>query len=61
MTRDEEIDVLSIHDLAAARLRNPPLDPNVEHDLKEIVRLAERLLSPSSRSATGEEDKGKGR
>ena len=32
-----------IHDLAAARLRNGPLEPNVEHDLKVIVRLAEAL------------------
>jgi hypothetical protein len=31
----------SIHDLAAARLRNGPLDANVEHDLKVIVRLSE--------------------
>jgi len=30
----------SIHDLASARLRNGPLDPNVEHDLKQIVELA---------------------
>ena len=29
-----------ILDLASARLRNGPLDPNVEHDLREIVRLA---------------------
>lgn len=31
----------AIHDLASARLRNGPLEPNVEHDLKEIVKLAE--------------------
>lgn len=31
----------SIHDLASARLRNGPLDANVEHDLKVIVRLSE--------------------
>ncbi len=30
----------SIHDLASARLRNGPLEANVEHDLKEIVKLA---------------------
>lgn len=30
----------SIHDLAAARLANGPLDPNVEHDLKQIVELS---------------------
>jgi hypothetical protein len=31
----------SIHDLASASLRNGPLEPNVEHDLKAIVRLSE--------------------
>lgn len=29
-----------ILDLAEARLRNGPLDPNVEHDLREIANLA---------------------
>jgi hypothetical protein len=32
--------LIAINDLAVARLRSPPLDPNVEHDLKEIVRLS---------------------
>ena len=32
----------SILDLASARLHNGPLDPNIEHDLREIVRLAEK-------------------
>lgn len=31
----------SIRDLASARLRNGPLEPNVERDLKEIVKLSE--------------------
>jgi hypothetical protein len=44
MTREQKINVRAILDLAEARLRNPPLDPNVEHDLKEIVRLANELL-----------------
>lgn len=35
---------IAIHDLATARLRNPPLDPNVEHDLREIASLANRLI-----------------
>jgi hypothetical protein len=35
----------SIHDLASARLRNGPLDANVEHDLNEIVRLATPAVS----------------
>lgn len=30
----------AILDIASARLRNGPYDPNVEHDLREIVRLA---------------------
>lgn len=34
--------LLAIHDLASARLRNGPLDPNVEHDLKEIMALCAR-------------------
>jgi hypothetical protein len=38
MTSDQRLQ--SILDLASARLRNGPLDPNVEHDLGEIVRLA---------------------
>lgn len=35
--------VQAIHDLAAARLRNPPLDPHVEHDLTQIVKIAENI------------------
>lgn len=35
---------IAIHDLAAARLRKPTLDPNVEHDLREIAAIARRLL-----------------
>ena len=45
MTRNEEIAVQSIHDLASARLRNTPLDPHVEHDLREITRIANDLLA----------------
>lgn len=37
----EKQSLQAIHDLASARLRNGPLDANVEHDLREIVRLAE--------------------
>ncbi len=33
----------SVHDLASARLRNPPLEANVEHDLGEIVRICESV------------------
>lgn len=47
MTREQQVDVLSIHDLASARLRNPPLDQRVEHDLREIVRITEKLLAPT--------------
>lgn len=45
MTRDEKIKIRSIHDLASARLRNPPLEANVEHDLREIVRIAEEMIA----------------
>ena len=34
----------SIQDLAEARLRNPPLSPMVEHDLREIARIASGAL-----------------
>lgn len=37
----------SIHDLASARLRNGPLDSNVESDLTEIARMASRGRVPS--------------
>lgn len=30
----------AIHDLASARLRNGPLEEHVEHDLRQIERLA---------------------
>ncbi len=46
MTREQEITVLVIQDLALARLRNPPLDPNVEHDLMEILRLTRLITEP---------------
>jgi len=36
---------MTIHDLAAARLRNLPLDTNVEHDLREISRLSAALIA----------------
>jgi hypothetical protein len=39
-----EMAAQAILDLASARLRNPPLDPNVEHDLKEIERISTMLL-----------------
>lgn len=45
MTQDDHTKILSIHDLASARLRNPPLEANVEHDLREIVRIADELLA----------------
>lgn len=48
MTRDQRIDVLSIRDLACARLANPPLDPHVEHDLRQIVQLTDKLLGLAS-------------
>ncbi len=47
----------SIHDLATARLRNGPLDSNVEHDLKEIVRLAERSPRLHYPEGMGEESR----
>ncbi len=46
-----------IHDLASARLRNGPLDPNVEHDLKEIVKLAARLPRRHYPEGMGEESR----
>lgn len=47
MTETERLQ--SIHDLASARLRNGPHDPNVEHDLKEIVKLAEPYIPRTQR------------
>lgn len=47
----------SIHDLATARLRNGPLDPNVEHDLKEIVRLSEYTPMRNYPDGMGEESR----
>jgi hypothetical protein len=38
--------MVAINDLAMARLRNPPLEANVEHDLKEIARLS--YLAPDA-------------
>lgn len=63
MTREQKHALQAILDLAEARLRNPPLDPNVEHDLKEIVRLAEtigggdlrRVRPPSTAGADGDD------
>lgn len=37
--------LLAIHDLASARLRNAPIEKWVEHDLRDIVRLAELALA----------------
>lgn len=50
MTRFQIEQVQAVIDLAEARLRNPPLDPNVEHDLREIARLARLALGASSPS-----------
>lgn len=44
MTREQKIYIRCIQDLAETRLRNPPLDPHVEHDLKEIARITHELL-----------------
>lgn len=55
MTDSERLQ--SIHDLASARLRNGPLEPNVEHDLKEIVRLAERAPFRHYPEGMGEESR----
>lgn len=35
---------ITIHDIAAARLRTVPLDPSVERDLREIASLSMRLI-----------------
>lgn len=37
--------LLAIHDLASARLRNPPLEQWVEHDLKLIVDIADKAMA----------------
>ena len=47
--------LLAIHDLASARLRNPPLEQWVEHDLKQIVAIAEREMASPPQSAPQEE------
>jgi hypothetical protein len=47
----------AIHDLASARLRNGPLDPNVDHDLKEIVKLSERAPWKPYPDGMGEESR----
>jgi cell pole-organizing protein PopZ len=49
----------AIYDLATARLRNPPLDPNVEHDMKEMPKLAELFaLGELKTTATSPPDPG---
>lgn len=46
MNESQRIRILSIQDLAKCRLDNGPLDPNVHHDLTEIVRISAELLRP---------------
>jgi hypothetical protein len=46
-----------IHDLASMRLLNGPLEANVEHDLKEIVKLSERKPWKHYPEGMGEESR----
>ncbi len=41
----------NIYELATARLRNPPLDPMVEHDLGQIVKQCHAVLSEPDQTA----------
>lgn len=45
--------LLAIHDLASARLRNPPLEPNVESDLTQIVSICDRELASPAQGGEG--------
>lgn len=53
----EKQSLQAIYDIAAARLRNGPLDAMVEHDLNEIVRLATPTVSMHYPPGMGEESR----